>query len=130
MVIDITHERNLVQGTLMEKVAAELGVAWPSDRRWIENEDSFKRILEAEGMVVESCELLDKIAGKPILSYDVADADAQFDYITKGPLAASVNWDGKKERARELFREEWRDIAQDGKVEIVDGLYLYIARKA
>ncbi|KAI0113655.1 S-adenosyl-L-methionine-dependent methyltransferase [Nemania sp. FL0031] len=130
MVIDITHERNLVQGTLMEKVAAELGVEWPSDRQWIENADSFWKILEAEGMVVESCDLLDKVAGKPILEYGVDDVDAQFNYITKGPLASSVNWGDKKERAREMFREEWRGIARDGKVEIVDGLYLYVARKA
>ncbi|KAI1123490.1 S-adenosyl-L-methionine-dependent methyltransferase [Nemania abortiva] len=129
MVIDITHERNLIQGTLMEKVAAELGVEWPSDRRWIENADSFRKILEAESMVVESCELLDKVAGKPVLSYSVEDADAQFDYIVRGPLAASVSWNGKKEQARGLFREEWRSIAQDGKIEVVDGLYLYVASK-
>ncbi|KAI0465643.1 S-adenosyl-L-methionine-dependent methyltransferase [Xylaria cf. heliscus] len=129
MVIDITHERNIIQGILMEKVAAKLGLKWPSNRMWVQNGDSFRKILEGEGMVVESFELLDKNAGKPTLSFGVKDADAQFEYVAKGPLAATISWEGKQERGRELFHREWEDIAHDGKVEIIDGLYLYVSRK-
>ncbi|KAI1754822.1 S-adenosyl-L-methionine-dependent methyltransferase [Xylaria castorea] len=128
MVIDITHERNLIQGVLMEKVAGKLGLKFPSNRQWIQRGDSFRNILEEEGMVVESLELLDKVTGKPISSFSMEDADAQFEYVAS-LLAASFSWEGKKERARELFHEEWKDIARDGKVEIVDWLYLYVARK-
>ncbi|KAI0192322.1 S-adenosyl-L-methionine-dependent methyltransferase [Xylaria flabelliformis] len=129
MVIDITHEKNLIQGVLMEKVAGKLGLIWPSNRQWIRNSDSFKHILEEEGMVVESVELLDNITGKPVSSFGVEDADAQFEYTTNWLLAATFSWEGKKERARDLFREEWENIACDGRVEIVDWLYLYVARK-
>ncbi|KAI8955148.1 S-adenosyl-L-methionine-dependent methyltransferase [Xylaria longipes] len=129
MVIDITHERNLIQGLLMEKVAKKLGQNWPSNRQWVQSSESFIEILEEEGMVVESFELLDKITGTPILSFDVEDADAQFEYVINAPLAATFSWEGKKERALEMFHEEWRRIARDGKVEIVDGLYLYVAKK-
>ncbi|KAI0437904.1 S-adenosyl-L-methionine-dependent methyltransferase [Xylaria telfairii] len=130
MVIDITHERNMIQGLLMERVAEKLGLKWPSNRQWIQNGDSFKKILEDEGLVVESLELLDKIADKPILSFGIEDADSQFDYVASGALAATFSWEGKKERARELFRNEWKGIARYEKVEVVDRLYLYVARKS
>ncbi|KAI0543821.1 S-adenosyl-L-methionine-dependent methyltransferase [Xylaria curta] len=130
MVIDITHEKNLIQGVLMEKVTAKFGLKWPSNRQWIQNGDSFKHILEEEGMVVESVELLDNITGKPVSLFGVEDADAQFEYTANWLLAATFSWEEKKERARDLFREEWKDIARDGKVVVVDWLYLYVARKA
>ncbi|KAI3317227.1 S-adenosyl-L-methionine-dependent methyltransferase [Xylariaceae sp. AK1471] len=130
MVIDITHERNLIQGLLIENVAARMGLKWPSNRQWVQNGDSFRKILEEEGMVVETFYFLDKMTGTPILSYGVEDADTQFEYIASRPLAASFSWKDKRERALELFREEWRGLARDGKVEVVDGLYLYVAKKA
>jgi hypothetical protein len=131
VVVDITHERNLLQGVLVERAAARVGLEWVSGRgRWVHGSDSFRAVLEAEGMLVESVELVDKVPGKPNLVYDEADVDAQFDFITNSPLATGFVWpEGAKEKVREVFREEWKGASKDGKLEIVDSLYLYIARK-
>lgn len=43
-------------------------------------------------------------------------------------LTANAITEDFKEKARPLFREEWANAAVDGKVEVADALYLYIAR--
>ncbi|KAK9415399.1 hypothetical protein SUNI508_10589 [Seiridium unicorne] len=130
MAIDITHERNFIQGILIENVAKELGPQWPSNRQWVQSKDSFSKILEAEGMVVERIELLDNMASQPVLEFGVEAADQQLEFISKSPFVLNVQWaDEELERARQLFRREWEGIAEDGKVKIIDALYLYLARK-
>ena len=128
LIVDITHEHNLRSGSLMERVARRMGVGFPANRSWIKTENSFRNILEAEGFVVEECVLLDKVEGERATYYDIEDADAQFDYITKTALTAAITTEEFKRAARAVFREEWAREAVDGKVEIVDALYVYTAR--
>ncbi len=57
-------------------------------------------------------------------------ADEQFDYISRMVLSSRVMTDEFVARARPIFREEFaRDANKDGKVEVVDSLYVYVARK-
>ncbi|KAI1174983.1 S-adenosyl-L-methionine-dependent methyltransferase [Nemania sp. FL0916] len=134
MVIDITHERNMLPGSIIERVATSsslnLSTPYPSNRAWIRDRSSFARLLEEAGMRVEKIGVLDKVEGKPVLEFGIEDADAQFDYVTEGAFAANFDWEGKEEEAREMFREMWkREANDDGRVEVVDKLYLYVARK-
>lgn len=130
MAIDITHETNYLQGILIERVAAEVGIAWPSDRQWIKDKNSFKHILEAEGLQVESIELMEKVQGQPMQSYGVDQVDEQFENLTKSPFSSTVVWpDGSKEKAKELFRKQWEGVAVNGTLHLSDSLYLYIAKK-
>ncbi|KAJ6443368.1 protein-l-isoaspartate(d-aspartate) o-methyltransferase [Purpureocillium lavendulum] len=129
MVIDVTHERNLHQGLLMEAVAERMGVAFPSDRRWITSRDSFRRVLEAQGLRVERVEALEKVSGKGTVYLGTEEADAQFDYITSMPLSSELATEEFKQKARPLFKEEWQKAAVDGKLEVCDILYVYVARK-
>ncbi|KAI1860668.1 uncharacterized protein JN550_011393 [Neoarthrinium moseri] len=130
MIIDIVHEKSFVPGVVIEKVMAQLGVAWPWNRAWARGRDSFKEILESEGMQVEVIELLNTKSEQPVLSYGVDEADEQFESVAESGFACNVRWQGdQRERAKDLFRKEWESIAVDGKVEAVNALYVYVARK-
>ncbi|KAI1267813.1 S-adenosyl-L-methionine-dependent methyltransferase [Xylariaceae sp. FL1019] len=130
LVIDITHECNLVPGLVIEKVARDMGVRWPSNRLWIKGRESFRHILEAEGYVVERIEVVDGVADLEVTSYGVDEADRQFEEVTKSAAMRWI-WEGQDmQRARRLFGEEWRRIAVDGRVEVSDKVYVYIARPA
>lgn len=129
MVIDITHENNMRSGLLLERAAARLNLKFPANRSWIKSEDSFREILEQEGFTVENTVLLDKITGERYTYYSVDDADEQFDYITSTPLTIHLMTDEFKEKGRSVFKEEFTKDAVDGKVALVDALYVYVARK-
>lgn len=127
--IDITHERNLRSGLVLERAMDRIGEEFAFHRAWIRSADSFGDVLTAAGFEVESCTRLDKISGKGSVYYGVDEADAQFDYIINASLSQVITDEGVKARARVAFREEWENAAVDGKVEAVDALYVYIARK-
>ncbi|GKU01643.1 l-isoaspartate(d-aspartate) o-methyltransferase [Fusarium langsethiae] len=128
--IDITHEYNLRAGLLLEKVARRLGMAFPSNRSWIKSKDSFSDILKNQGFIVEKAQELEKIVGLGSTFVSVDQADEQFDFVVNGPLTASIVTDELRSKGREYFREEWNNAAVDGKVEVSDTVYVYIARKA
>jgi len=129
MVIDITHEHNFPAALVMEKVTRRLGGYYPSNRSWVKSKDSFREILESEGLVVDRIETVEKELGKGPTYADVTEADEKFDYIANTPLTGQVTTDEFKAKARQLFKEEWEAAAVDGKVEISDTLYVYVARK-
>lgn len=129
MVIDITHEHNMRSGTVLENVARGLGMDFPSNRTWIKSKDSFKEILEGQGLRVESVNLMENISGHDTRYYSIAEADRWFEQTVNSSLTQNAISDDFKVRARPLFRREWERAAVDGKVEDVDSLYLYIARK-
>lgn len=103
MVIDITHEYNLRQGLLMERVAKRLGLDYPANRAWIESKESFRGVLEEKGLVVERIELLEKEIGKGSQFIDVSRAEEQFDFITKSPLTKMFTSDKLRARALPIF---------------------------
>ncbi|KXJ89917.1 S-adenosyl-L-methionine-dependent methyltransferase [Microdochium bolleyi] len=130
LIIDITHEDNMVPGMVIEAVARELGVPFHSNRLWIDSRDSCRHILEREGYQVDRIELLENIAGDGATSFPAteAEADRQFDYVTGGTSTGFVWEDVDMKRARELFSTKWMERAVDGRVRSVDGLYVYVAR--
>ncbi|RBQ71423.1 hypothetical protein FVER14953_20698 [Fusarium verticillioides] len=127
--IDITHEYNLRSGLLLEKVARRLGMPFPSNRTWIKSKESFSEILESCGFVVERVGTLEKIVGLGSTYLGLDKADEQFDYVVNGPLTASIVTEELRVKGREYFKEEWHNAADDGKVEVSDIFYVYIARK-
>lgn len=129
LVIDITHEYNLRSGTVLETVAREMGIKFPSNRLWIKSRDSFKDILEAQGLHIEKITLLENISGKETQYHRVEDADHHFDSIVNSSLTQLSASDDFKVKAKPLFREAWQRAAIDGRVEDSDTLYLYVARK-
>lgn len=129
MAIDITHELNLRQGLILEKVARSMGLRFPSNREWIKSRDSFRKILEESGLEVERIELLEKTVGEGSEFHDVSDAKKQFDYISSWPITQDVIPEERRAEALALFEQGWAEAAVDGKVEVSNSLYVYIARK-
>lgn len=130
MVIDIPHEHNLRSGIILELVAREMGAAeFPSNRCWVMSQDSFKYVLEAQGMQVENVHTLNNIQGKGTQLYGVDDANHLYETIINSSLTVNAVSDEFKKAAKPRFRREWERGAVDGKVEDTDSVYLYIARK-
>lgn len=129
MAIDITHEHNHRPAWALEKVARDIGVGWPSNRLWIESQQSFADILEAHGMRVESVSLIEKVSGKGTQLHRVEDADELFDTLVNSSLTVNTVTADFNFKAKPLFRTELEKLAVDGKVEESDSLYLYVARK-
>lgn len=131
MAVDVTHEWNLRSGLALEQVARRLGINFPSNRSWIRSIESFKEILEGQGLVVEKAVPLERISGQGSVFYGVDEADSQYEQIvSRSSLTQnSAVSESFKAQAKPLFREEWERIAVDGKVESVDVLYVYVARK-
>ncbi|KAH7193013.1 S-adenosyl-L-methionine-dependent methyltransferase [Fusarium flagelliforme] len=128
--IDITHEYNLRAGILLEKVARRLGLSFPSNRSWIKSKDSFSDILKSQGFIVEKAEGLEKVPGLGSTFLSLDQADEQFEFVVNGPLTASIVTDELRYKGRDYFKEEWNNAAVDGKVEVSDTVYVYVARKA
>ncbi|KAH7375349.1 S-adenosyl-L-methionine-dependent methyltransferase [Plectosphaerella cucumerina] len=128
VIIDITHERNLIAGTVMERAAQRMGIPYSLSRAWIKSRDSFKKVLEGEGYVVERIEDMEKISGRGNQYLGIDEADDQFEYIVNSGFTPKNFIGDTREEARRFFAEEWAKMAVDGKVENVDVLYVYIAR--
>ncbi len=129
LAIDITHEHNFRSGVVMERVAERMGVPFPANRSWIKSKDSFREILEKEGCVVEAIHEIEKVSGERSKYYTLDQADEQYEYVANSIFTVPIFHGDFKERARGVFKEEWAKTAVDGKVVVVDSLYLYIARK-
>lgn len=127
--IDITHERNLRAGMVLEQVARRMGVNFPSNRLWIRSIESFKEVLEGQGLLVEKAVPLEKVSGQGSVFYGVDEADSQYEYIVNGSVTQNAVSESFKVQAKPLFKEEWERIAVGGKVESVDVCYVYVARK-
>ncbi|CAN8106002.1 unnamed protein product [Discula destructiva] len=129
MVIDITHEHNLRSGTVLEAVAREMGLDFPSNRLWIKSQDSFKEVLETQGMQVENVTLLESISGRGRRLLGVEEAESQFEFVVNSSLTQLAASEDFKVKAKPLFYKAWADAAVNGKVEDSDALYLYVARR-
>lgn len=130
MAVDVPHEHNLRPGAILERVARQMNVALPFNRSWVESSESFIKLAEKEGLLVENFELLERIMGERVSYYSLGEADGQFDKLVNGSLAADIDAEEFKKNARSLYREEWAKQAVDGKLETADALYLYIIREA
>ncbi|KAL8392533.1 hypothetical protein RB595_002648 [Gaeumannomyces hyphopodioides] len=134
LVVDVPHERNLMPGLLLERAARRLrggpaaAAAYPSNRAWVEDKDSFPRILERAGYAVEEAVVLDGVSGRGDVEYGPGRADEQFERAAQSSVTVGLAVDGWMEEVRPLFREEWDKAAVGGKVASVDAVYVYVAR--
>lgn len=129
MVIDLPHEHNLRAGMVLESVAKEMGVKFPSNRLWIKSKESLAEILETQGMRVEKSLLMENVAGYGTKLIGVEEAGTRYEAIVNSSLTENIATDDFNAKAKPLFLKEWERVAVDGKVEDVDCLYLYVARK-
>lgn len=129
LAIDMPHQHNMRPGVVLEEVAKELGVKYPSNRTWFTSSDSLKELLESEGMLVETVEVLDNVQGRGSIYYSVEEADSRFEFCVNSSLTQHSASEDFKVKARSLFKEQWGRAAVNGKVEETDECYVFIARK-
>lgn len=129
LAVDVAHEKDAVALSVMSRVVARLGVDYPIVRSWLRSQHSMRNILEKAGYRMETEAEIDKVVGQRTVRLDVADAEAQFNSVTMHTRAAADF--ALTVKARDLFREEWeREIHTSGPgVELVNSMYIYVARK-
>jgi ubiquinone/menaquinone biosynthesis C-methylase UbiE len=136
LVFDVTHEHNLRSGIVLEAVAKVIGLQSPSDRLWIENEQSIINLIREASrgkMFVERTELKEQ-DGKGVVKWDSGREVAvqKFQFLINNDAYAAFREGGAEllHKSRELFVDLWRKAAEpDGKVLVVDAVYIIIARK-
>lgn len=129
MVIDIPSEHSIPEGTIMEKICKQLGVQYAPDRSWMRSKDSFREILESQGLNVTSATVIEKRPGQDVKYLDRKQLEKQFEKVVKAVVASSLVEGDFLAKAKPLFVEEWDRISVDGKVEVCESLYLYVAEK-
>lgn len=127
LVIDIPHEHSVPAGTVLENICKSLGVEYPLDRSWLRSEDSFRTILESQGLKVTNVALVEKRPGKDVQSLSKADLKMQFHKILQISRKGSFINNNIEEKAWSLFDDEWDKMAVGSKVEVCESLRVYIA---
>jgi ubiquinone/menaquinone biosynthesis C-methylase UbiE len=128
MAIDVTHEHNLRPALLLELAAQRLKIPFPFHRLWIKSKDSFRELLENQGLVVEKSTALTK-EKKGTFFLEISQAQQEFDRLISTPMVTPIVTDEFNAKVWPLFHEEWMAAAVDGKLEVVDQLYAYVARR-
>lgn len=130
LAVDIPHEGNMLAGLVMERAAQKIGQEYTHSRAWIRSKESLQELLEREGFTVEKVVEMDKIPGRRSTYFAVDQADAQFDYIVNSDRTGAAMTEEFNAVVRPVFKEEFAEIAVDGKVEMIESLYIYIARRS
>jgi ubiquinone/menaquinone biosynthesis C-methylase UbiE len=132
LVVDIPHEHNMRSGLFLELAARRLGVQhFPSNRVWIKSKDSFREVLDSAGFLTEHIVELEKMTDQRSTYLTVDQTDEQYDWLVQTALTLPLMemYPHFMEGARAAFKEEFAKAAVNGKVEIVDALYVYVAIK-
>ncbi|KAF2866594.1 S-adenosyl-L-methionine-dependent methyltransferase [Massariosphaeria phaeospora] len=128
--LDSTHPRNLVSGMVFERTARRLGLSAPYNREWSQSEESLKEVLEAAGFAVEKVITVDYQAGYGKRYYEISDWEDFFveNVIMKDVSQTFANREIRP-KAQQIFKEEWEKLAEGGRIEEVDVVFLGVARK-
>lgn len=147
LIVDVTHPRNLTSGIVAEKVGLKMGKPLPWYRLNFQSANDLKDIMEGAGLKDIDIKFMSQIGGdsdnledfiRPSLDdpkvhreWNIEDADQVFDSMIDGtPMKDLAAPPELRERAREVFREEWAKSADGrGKVVEVDGIFMGIGWK-
>lgn len=127
--LDSTHPRNLLFGSVIERVARDLVLPVPYYRQWSESEDVLRGVLEFAGLNVEKVDTIEDQRGQSTRYHLVSDADDVFEKsIGEGNAAVVFADESLRNEAKVLFRQEWAKLAVDGKVQEVDAVFISTLR--
>jgi ubiquinone/menaquinone biosynthesis C-methylase UbiE len=126
LVTDVTHERLYYSGLALERVASRLGIQAPQHRLWIENEDSFRGLLESAGFKVEEIQF--HLQHEP-KKHSVEAGEEVWAVEIQGEHARALREHDELE-AKRMFLQEWKLSADnDGQLVGSGGVYVCKARK-
>ena len=143
LIVDATHPNNLITWLVFERVGKILQRPIPVYRLPFQKAEDLQSLMEDAGLHPVDVKLMSqqKIEGTEKLEdyirpsvtdpkvqeeYDVADADHFFDiFIDTTPMKSLAGPPDVREKARELFKEEWAKSANvEGKVQWVDAIFV------
>lgn len=147
LIVDATHPQNTTTGVVFEKVGNILGRPLPWYRLNFQKPEDLQTKMEAAGLHNIDIKLLSQLGGdsdkledfvrssfkdvKVHKEFDIGDADRIFDeQVDKTPMKSLASPPEVREKAREVFKEEWKEAANaDGKVQEIDGIWVGIGWK-
>ncbi|KAF2669192.1 S-adenosyl-L-methionine-dependent methyltransferase [Microthyrium microscopicum] len=124
LVTDVTHPSNQPFGIALEVVYARLGLQPPSQRMWSQSADDIQRLFEAAGLEVQDVHLQTQAKyGEKKSRAD--DGGKLWDDYAEAEVTRPLQDEKIKDRAREMFLEEWRLLAdKEGNVIDMDGVFI------
>ncbi|KAF2733476.1 S-adenosyl-L-methionine-dependent methyltransferase [Polyplosphaeria fusca] len=129
--MDSTHPKNLVAGIVLERTAKRLGMEMPYHREWSKSEQSLRDVMTAAGLDVVQVVTIENQSGYGKREYDVSDGIMQFISNVITGMAQTIFADSEvRRKAKDIFEEEWEKLAEHGKIEEVDSVFLGIAQEA
>ena len=150
LVVDATHIQNLTPGIVFERAGRRMGRPLPWYRLNFPDHHSLRQAMEQAGLTNVEITFLSQIAPsgldgsedlkhyiqdvkhpKVLREHSIEDADAVFDAQVDGtPMRALASPPEVRQKAREVFREEWEKAADgDGKVREIDGIFVGVGFK-
>lgn len=148
LVVDVTHVQNLTAGVVMERVGRRLGRPLPWYRLNFDADDSLAKAMREAGLVdVKVLCLSQRLhagSGEDLRDYmqdpneprvlserSAVEADAVFEsQVDAVPTKDIASPPEVRDMARELFREEWRAMADaNGMVKEVDAVFVGVGFK-
>lgn len=147
LVVDVTHPMSQISGIVFEQVGNRLGNPIPCYRLPFQKPEDLKTIMEAAG--------LENVTTRLVAQMNIEGTDDLSDYVWKEDetrvekvyhvddweevfeKGIKTNWlqhlavdDSSKERARNVFKEEWAKVADDeGRISEVDGVFVGIGHR-
>nr|OQO21348.1 hypothetical protein B0A51_10059 [Rachicladosporium sp. CCFEE 5018] len=147
LIMDVTHIRSQLGHLTLERVGKSLAIPVPSYRLNFETPQHFEDLLSAAGLQNVDIKLLSQVQanghGEGIDAYvsgvdqpridrvfAIEDGQATFEKLIASRYGEALAADGVRDRARELFMEEWAKLADGhGRIEEVDGVFVGKGRK-
>lgn len=147
LITDVTHPNNLIAGTVFERVGNALQKPLPWYRLAFQTGEDLSDAMKEAGLHSIDVKLLAQleIKGTNALEdyvsdpsnpkveseYEIADAEKVFDeMIDTTPMKSLADPPEVREKAREMFKDEWAKAANDkGKVQRIDGVFVGIGWK-
>ncbi|KAK6436923.1 hypothetical protein LTR95_006890 [Oleoguttula sp. CCFEE 5521] len=147
LVTDVTHIRSQLGHLTLERVGRTLEIPIPSYRLRFETPQHFQELLEQAGLVDVDIKLVSQVQAndhgdgvgayvcnmnQPRIDrdYTVEDGKSIFEKLMGSRYGEALAADNVKDRARQLFLEDWAELANDkGEIEEVDGVFVGVGWK-
>lgn len=146
LLTDVTHPQSQISFITLERVGHTLGRPLPFYRTPFRHPDDLRTIMEAAGLKDIEMKIISQntISGTEDLKdyvtdlynpriehvFEIEDADRLFEKYVTGWSASNLASEHIRDKARQLFREEWKKLADaQGKIKEVDAVFVGIGFK-
>ncbi|KAK3082090.1 hypothetical protein LTS18_004679 [Coniosporium uncinatum] len=128
LMADVPHPQNQPGGNAWEITGHWLDVSVPMHRMWVENEGSLPDLLRRAGLEAEDSKFVEHTEAG-VTEHDIDEGEELFEKGWTQELTKAIREQAPKEHAKEIWWQEWENMAVGGKVKEVDGVYVVIAQK-